>query len=301
MTETDVKPKEEQNFEYYYEVLKKFKKRNSKNGSGGKTNGCNKGMGSDISNIASPENSSGDYPHDWESQDSERTSNTAKQILQEALNSMDSKKRGNVPSSILSQIEKMLAKPEISWKDVLKRFIGTIPYPYKSTRTRLNRREPNRIDLPGRVPKKKCQIVICIDTSGSMSDDAISYCMNEVFHIAKENETEITVIECDSQVNRVYVAKKPSEIKPEVCGRGGTSFTPAIEYINSEKKFKRAVMIYFTDGYGEQEIPKPLTHRNIWVVLEDAKCLSVKNPYGEVKSLKMDGDFKKYMKNKRGW
>jgi predicted metal-dependent peptidase len=45
-------------------------------------------------------------------------------------------------------------------------------------------------------------------------------------------------------------------------------------------------MVYFTDGYGESSIPKPLTHKNLWVVMENEKNLSVKNPYGKVVSIK---------------
>ena len=46
-----------------------------------------------------------------------------------------------------------------------------------------------------------------------------------------------------------------------------------------------ALLIYFTDGYGETTIPKPKTYRNIWVLTE-SDYLSVENPYGLV--LKMD-------------
>ena len=55
-------------------------------------------------------------------------------------------------------------------------------------------------------------------------------------------------------------------------------------------------MVYFTDGYGEWEIPKPKTYRNLWVVLHDVKNLTLKEPYGDVKSLSMDQDYKR-MKN----
>lgn len=85
----------------------------------------------------------------------------------------------------------------------------------------------------------------------------------------------------------------------------GTSFIPAIQFINGEKpfdnpnkyplagKFRDALMVYFTDGYGDDSIPKPKTFRNLWVVLKDEKCLSLKEPYGDVKSLSMDQDWKK--------
>lgn len=42
------------------------------------------------------------------------------------------------------------------------------------------------------------------------------------------------------------------------------------------------LLIYFTDGYGEREIPRPKTYRNLWVVLGDEENLSLKEPYGTV-------------------
>jgi predicted metal-dependent peptidase len=68
-------------------------------------------------------------------------------------------------------------------------------------------------------------------------------------------------------------------------GRGGTWFSPVIDYVNNDKYFRDALLIYFTDGYGEREIPKPRTYRNIWVVFGGAKNLSLKEPYGIVLSL----------------
>ena len=83
----------------------------------------------------------------------------------------------------------------------------------------------------------------------------------------------------------MYRISKPADIQKKVQGRGGTAFTPAIEYINRNRAFRDALMIYFTDGYGERDIPRPRTYRNIWVVFDKAENLSVKEPYGAVIAL----------------
>ena len=75
----------------------------------------------------------------------------------------------------------------------------------------------------------------------------------------------------------------------KVAGRGGTAFTPVIEYINNDKYFRDSLLIYFTDGYGENKIPKPLTYRNLWVILGEAKELSLKEPYGAVVAMNVYG------------
>jgi predicted metal-dependent peptidase len=120
-----------------------------------------------------------------------------------------------------------------------------------------------------------------------MSYDYIKRAMNEIYNIVKHYKTKLTVIEADHQIQRVYYPKDLREVIPEVKGRGGTWFKPVIDYINKENTFKKALMIYFTDGFGDTTIPKPMTYRNLWVVLDNVDNLSLKQPYGEVVALKI--------------
>ena len=57
-----------------------------------------------------------------------------------------------------------------------------------------------------------------------------------------------------------------------------------IEYVNAHKEFRHALLIYFTDGWGERQIPRPLTYRTLWV-LTSGEYLSVREPYGAVISM----------------
>ena len=127
--------------------------------------------------------------------------------------------------------------------------------------------------------------MVAIDTSGSVSDPMISKILNEIFSILAKRKHEITVIECDAAIRRIYRARTPADIKTKVMGRGGTQFSPVIDYINQNKYFRDALLIYFTDGYGEHMIPKPRTYRNLWVVAGGAENLSLDEPFGLVLSL----------------
>ena len=126
------------------------------------------------------------------------------------------------------------------------------------------------------------KIVVVVDTSGSVSDRDVAFILNEIVSIIAGRKHSLTVIECDSEVQRVYQVKTQADIKKNVVGRGGTAFTPVIEYVNRDRYFRDALLIYFTDGYGEREIPRPKTYRNLWVILGNPKNLSVKEPYGAV-------------------
>ena len=135
------------------------------------------------------------------------------------------------------------------------------------------------------MDEKVLKIVVAIDTSGSMSNQDIAKVMGEIFDILAARKHELTVIECDARVQRVYRARNRDSVKDKVAGRGGTLFTPVIEHINEDKYFRDALLIYFTDGFGEKNIPRPRTYRNLWVVLGNEKNLSLKEPYGAVIAL----------------
>lgn len=287
---TDRGVKSKSSVDYYYSVAEAYRKKEqpSMSGSDGKNQ------------IAMPGSDGGRDTHQWEkSGDADDIEDKIKCAVKDAYDSMPDDRKGDLPGGIAEQIKKLFQKPELNWRDILRKYVGIYPSGHRPTRQRLNRRQPERFDLSGQLTDKIVKLVICIDTSGSMSDKTIAYCMNEIEGIVRGYKTDITIIECDAEVNRVYKVKKASDVKPNVCGRGGTSYVPAIEYINSHNELRGSVMIYFTDGFGDCEIPRPNTYRNLWVITDidgygcGAGSLSVRNPYGEVKTLKGDAKLKK--------
>ena len=288
-----VRPKENESIDYYYKVLEKFDK-TEKQEMPSDSNGDGK-------SVSIPGNGMGSPIHNWEESDPEEQKDRILSLVSDVFNNLDDKQRGAMPGALIEQIKALLAPPAINWKQILRKMIGSVPVPHRKTRRRLNRRQPERGDLSGRLPRRIVDIVVAIDTSGSMGSREISYCLNEIFNMVKDYEgSKVTIVECDMEIGKIYEAKKLTDVQTKVSGRGGTAFTPVIEYINGEPeyqkfknagKFRNSLLVYFTDGYGEHEIPKPKTYRNMWVVMEDEKNLSVKEPYGDVKSLKTDKDY----------
>ena len=227
-------------------------------------------------------NSAGEFvDHEWNAgDDAEEAQAVVRELVNSAERMMDDESRGNMPAHFAELVEKINTPPSLSWQQILKKYVGTIAANKRKTRTRLNRRQPLRFDLSGQMDDKILRIVVAIDTSGSVNNKMICQIFNEIFAILAKRKHEITVIECDAKVQRVYQAKTADDIKEKVLGRGGTRFTPVIEYLNEHKEFRDALLIYFTDGYGEQVVPKPRTYRNIWAVIGDESHLSLKEPYG---------------------
>ena len=288
--ELGVNPKTNQSLEYYYKVLEQFDKKKKEDGPGQQPMPM-PGPGQSQPGPATRNNQEGEEPHQWYDEDPNDMQEKIKNMVSEVYNNMDEKSRGTMPGGLQEHIKAMLKKPEISWKQLLRKYVGAIPVPHRSTKLRLHRTQPERADLSGKLPKRHIELVVAIDTSGSMSSSDIAYVINEIFNIVKDYDSKVTIIECDARIGKIYQAKKASDVQTKVSGRGGTSFIPVIEHINKEGTFRNALMIYFTDGYGDTEIPKPRTFRNLWVVLQDEKNLSLKEPYGEVKALRKDSDW----------
>ena len=221
--------------------------------------------------------------HQWDAgEDAEEAAAAVRELVNAATSIMNDEARGLIPGSYFEQVKALNTPPKLSWQSILKKYVGTITSDKRKTRTRLNRRQPTRFDLSGEQDEKTLKIVVAIDTSASVTAQDVSKILREVVGILAKRKHALTVIECDSEVQRVYQVKTESDIKKNVTGRGGTAFTPVIEYVNNDRYFRDALLIYFTDGYGEREIPRPKTYRNLWVVLGDKENLSLKEPYGTV-------------------
>lgn len=174
-------------------------------------------------------------------------------------------------------------KGELSWDLYLKRLMGTIESHTKKTTTRRNRRQPDRLDLRGTLRGHKAEIAIALDISGSISDEQFKQAMKEVLHIVKNYNHAITIIECDDEIRRTYQVKSIKDIEERPSTRGATKFTPVFEYAN---KKHIDLLIYFTDGKGEQKLQiRPRGYKILWILSEKAATLSLQESYGAIKRL----------------
>lgn len=193
--------------------------------------------------------------------------------------------KGMIPN----YLENMLAslknnKSELPWNLYLKRLMGAVESNQKKTVTRRNRRQPDRLDLRGQLRSHKAKIIVALDISGSISDEEFNQAMKEVLCIVKNYNHEITIIECDSEIRRVYNVKSAKDIKARINIRGGTRFTPVFEYANTKKV---NLLVYFTDGKGEDKLLSvPRGYKTLWVISGSGGALSLKETYGVVKKLK---------------
>jgi len=227
--------------------------------------------------------------HIWtEEGDANDVHEIIKNYVKQVVDGIPNENRSKFPEYQNEAINALLAPPAIDWCNVLKRYIGMTPYLYRRTKTRLNRRQPERYDISGRIVNREVRVVVAIDTSGSLDGEELKKIFTEIFSILKNTKFELTVIECDAEVQSVYKARNIDEINLDVNGRGGTSFEPVISYLNEKKEYRDAVLIYFTDGMGDDEISRPMVNRCLWVLTDLNSELSVEEPYGDVIRMECD-------------
>lgn len=193
--------------------------------------------------------------------------------------------KGKLPIEIEAMLNTLKgSENEIPWNIYLKKIMGTLESSKKKTVTRRSRRQPNRLDLKGELRGHRAKIAVAIDISGSISDAEFMQAMKEVLSIVKNYNSEVTIIECDSNIKRAYKVKSVKDIRERVTKGGGTQFTPVFEYINNTDT---NLLIYFTDGKGEDNLKvTPKGYRTLWIISGRGYKLSLKEPYGVVKRLK---------------
>lgn len=108
------------------------------------------------------------------------------------------------------------------------------------------------------------QLVIAIDTSASTRPVLVKQFLEETASILSSRDTflhqmELHIIECDDQVQRDTVLKRPQDLlryagELSVKGGMGTDFRPVFSYIREKQRRGELLglrgLLYFTDGYG---------------------------------------------------
>jgi len=230
----------------------------------------------------------------WDESDSSDVQNM-KEIVKHMVNEAI-KNCGNIPGDLQQLINKINEPVIIKWQDELKMLVGSVRCPFKLTPLRRPRRQMDRYDLKGRLSDRKVKIAVAIDTSGSMGERELQFVFTEIFSILRLVKFELTIIECDMEVQRVYKAKDINDVDMNVKGRGGTRFSPVFKHLKEEIRGndKPDLLVYFTDGYGESSLDEtyhispsiPL----MWVLTGRKKELSCSNrPWtNKIKELKMN-------------
>lgn len=208
-----------------------------------------------------------------------------------------SNNRGSMPSGWLRWAEEF-DKPVVNWRKelatVIRKTYGSIAGKRDYVMTRPSRRQAayngttgrtngNTIILPSMRSPEPPKLAVVIDTSGSMSDEDLSWALTETEGVLKSvhQARKVRFISCDAGAH-VQSVRKAKDIK--LVGGGGTDMRVGIEAA-LEGKDKAQVVIVLTDGYTPWP-SEPLKNATLIVGLTDetardqvpewARCVIIK-------------------------
>lgn len=200
--------------------------------------------------------------------ESDKDKEVLKEKIRQAVNKAAQKTRaaGLMTADMELLVENFNSGNTVSWREKLKNFVARAwSVVVEDTRKKRNRRYG--VMYPGVKKIEQLHVGVPIDTSGSMSDEALVQALREVANIAKF--AKVTVVEVDAEIKDSYVfdPKKKYRVK----GRGGTAYQPAFDYFNAmtgENAIDAMIYIGDMDCADTPEKPK---YPVLWAVVGNQK------------------------------
>lgn len=188
-----------------------------------------------------------------------------KKAFKDALDKLSGKEAGSIPSDLLREINDLI-KVNVNWKAELNRQI-TSALEYLKIETRKKRNRRYGLKYPGYRKDPKINLLIGIDTSGSIGYEEAQVIFSNVKKILDtfNEKVSVYVIECDTQIQREYKLDK-APTKADIKGGGGTSYKPFFDFANN---YKPDILLIFGDGYcfDTSSLVKP-KYPTIWAIDE---------------------------------
>ncbi len=173
-------------------------------------------------------------------------------------------------SQLMQRIIDHLLQPDLPWRNLLARYLNS------TARDDFNYARPSRRDGDAIFPSLRSHaldVVVALDTSGSISDTEMQEFVSEVNAIKGAARATVTLHACDSRLVEGgpwrYEPWEEFSVPPKIGGGGTTDFRPLFEWIEREG-LRPDLVIYFTDAAGqfpEREPAVPV----LWLVKGKAK------------------------------
>lgn len=209
----------------------------------------------------------------------------AREATAAAQQAAESSNRGSMPAGLGRNVSEIL-EPTVDWRDVLRQFVA------RAAKNDYCWSRPNRryihagLYLPGLYSEELGDVVLAVDTSGSIGEKQLSEFAAEAQGILEAYDTKLTILYHDSKVAHVQEWRStdgPLVLEPK--GGGGTSHVPVFEHI-ANQNIDAACIVCLTDMYTEfpaagPEIP------TLWC---NCGRPGTKAPFGAVVDIKRSSD-----------
>lgn len=214
----------------------------------------------------------------------------SRRILSDAKTRYDmSAEPGNKPGNMYIQVTEVL-KSKLDWRKLLRKYCISLKATESSFSRPDKRLSYQQFIYPGAVATDECElkdVKICIDNSGSISEEDLKLFLGQVQDITKVYKTQAELICWDTKVQTTMDFTEVKQLfNAQLGGRGGTSPSCIFEYFDSKQcQLKPKVTIVFTDGYvnfiTEKERWKRKYRDTIWVMTKGYNK-NFKPPFGKI-------------------
>ncbi len=169
--------------------------------------------------------------------------------------------------------------PVVDWRAVLREFL-TRPAKRDYNWKRPNRRHVHAgLYLPSLHSLELGELVIAVDTSGSIDEPTLCRFAGEINDIANEGATTITVLYHDSDVCHIQTwTPEDGPLTLEPKGGGGTSHRCITDWIEQNATEPPAALVCLTDCYTSYPTTAP-SYPTLWAVIGNKNA---RPPFGEV-------------------
>jgi predicted metal-dependent peptidase len=194
---------------------------------------------------------------------------------------------GRLGVDLPRQITELL-EPVVDWKAELSEFVsaackGKDEYTWR----KFNRRQlANDMYLPSVENETIGEVIVAIDTSGSIGQEQINAFASELVSICEAVQPDaVRVLWWDTKVHGQQLFTDNYQnigamLKPQ--GGGGTRVSCVSEYLN-KNKYKAECVLVFTDGYLESTVTWDISAPTLWLVTENKNWVP---PVGKVVHVK---------------
>jgi len=214
--------------------------------------------------------------HDWEGTEeaeeelggAEEVGKLVEQAIREGC-TLVGKLKGNINRRVTD-----ILTPKIDWKVVFQDWLMSVTNGRgTATWRQFNRHflaKPFGMLMPHQYEESIKEVILAVDTSGSISDSVLAGVIAEMVKIVESVDPEvIRILWWDAEVQKEQVIKRDqsSNIKhlAEAAGGGGTRMGCVSEYI-IKHGFKPDCIVVFTDGYVEGSVSWQVSSPTIFIV-----------------------------------
>ncbi len=195
------------------------------------------------------------------------------------------KGRGQGKGDALVKALYRLHRGDVNWQNMFRRYVATALSP------EVYQKIGNKKHLSGeflRYGEKHKQdnlenIVVLVDVSGSMGQEALNKILNEINQIVFSKKVNKIIVAFfddgvdDKSVQTIKRMGKPY-IPKNVSGGGGTNFQKALDWVKEHLKDRVSLLVFFTDGGAPMPKKPPYERKFIWVVYDNP---GFKHPFGK--------------------